>query len=107
MSWTKDWQKFDNSYFVELKRAKEAGEGANPELLRLVTDEVLFTDPGFKKYAELYARDEDKFFADYALAHAKLSERGARFDPPGGININPEGKPWRTYKSHNRFKKED
>ena len=27
MSWTKDWLAFDNAYYVELKEAKEAGEG--------------------------------------------------------------------------------
>jgi len=88
MSWTKDWLAFDNAYYVELKEAKEAGEGANHELLRLATDTVLFTDAVFKEYAEVYARDQEAFFADYALAHAKLSERGAHFHPPGGIIID-------------------
>lgn len=88
MSWTKDWLAFDNSYYVELQKAKEAGDGANPELLRLATDTVLFTDDGFRQHAELYARDQEAFFADYALAHAKLSERGAHFDPPQGIVID-------------------
>ena len=26
MSWTRDWLAFDNAYYVELKKAKEAGE---------------------------------------------------------------------------------
>ena len=49
---------------------------------------MLFTDAVFKEYAEVYARDQEAFFADYALAHAKLSERGAHFHPPGGIIID-------------------
>ena len=91
MSWTKDWLKFDNSYFVELKRAKEVGEAeAEPELLRMVTDSVLFEDPKFLPHALAYAADQGVFFEDYALAHAKLSELGATFVPPEGIRINKE-----------------
>lgn len=33
-------------------------------------------------YAEKYAEDMDAFFKDYAEAHAKLSNLGAKFDPP-------------------------
>ena len=33
-------------------------------------------------YAEKYAEDQDAFFKDYAEAHAKLSNLGAKFDPP-------------------------
>jgi hypothetical protein len=35
-----------------------------------------------KVYAEKYAEDQDAFFKDYAEAHAKLSNLGAKFDPP-------------------------
>jgi L-ascorbate peroxidase len=35
-----------------------------------------------KIYAEKYATDQDAFFEDYAEAHAKLSNLGAKFDPP-------------------------
>ena len=33
-------------------------------------------------YAEKYAVDQDAFFKDYAEAHAKLSNLGAKFNPP-------------------------
>lgn len=33
-------------------------------------------------YAEKYAEDQEAFFNDYAEAHAKLSNLGAKFDPP-------------------------
>jgi len=33
-------------------------------------------DPEFRRYVELYAKDEDAFFRDYAESHKKLSELG-------------------------------
>ena len=35
-----------------------------------------------QEYAEKYAADQEAFFKDYAEAHAKLSNLGAKFDPP-------------------------
>lgn len=72
--WTKEPLKFDNSYFVELMK------GESEELLKLPTDKALLEDPKFCCYVELYAKDEDAFFADYAASHKKLSELG--FNPP-------------------------
>ena len=34
-----------------------------------------------------YAEDQGAFFADYALAHAKLSELGSQWEVEGGIKI--------------------
>ncbi|KAH9307893.1 hypothetical protein KI387_035804, partial [Taxus chinensis] len=73
-AWTKQPLKFDNSYFIEL--LQEESEG----LLKLPTDKCLVEDPSFRPYVELYAKDEDAFFKDYAEAHKKLSELGFR-DP--------------------------
>nr|AOR16601.1 ascorbate peroxidase [Tripidium arundinaceum] len=67
---TKEPLKFDNSYFLEL--LSEESEG----LLKLPTDKALLSDPEFKRYVELYAKDEDAFFKDYAESHKKLSELG-------------------------------
>ncbi|XP_059295158.1 L-ascorbate peroxidase 3-like [Lycium ferocissimum] len=72
--WTKEPLKFDNSYFVEL--LKEDSEG----LLKLPTDKALVEDPQFRLFVELYAKDEEAFFRDYAESHKKLSELG--FTPP-------------------------
>ncbi|XP_042438953.1 probable L-ascorbate peroxidase 6, chloroplastic/mitochondrial [Zingiber officinale] len=83
-SWTVLWLKFDNSYFKDIKKRK------NEDLLVLPTDAALFEDPQFKVYAESYAEDQDVFFKDYAAAHAKLSNLGAKFDPPEGIIINDD-----------------
>ncbi|XP_025607980.1 L-ascorbate peroxidase T, chloroplastic [Arachis hypogaea] len=54
---------------------------------------VLFEDPSFKVYAKKYAEDQVAFFNDYAEAHAKLSNLGAKFDPPEGIVLDPSSKP--------------
>ncbi|ONK77447.1 uncharacterized protein A4U43_C02F6620 [Asparagus officinalis] len=81
-SWTAQWLKFDNSYFKDIKERKDE------DLLVLPTDAALFDDPSFKVYAEKYAQDQDAFFKDYAEAHAKLSNLGAKFDPPEGISID-------------------
>jgi len=82
-SWTEKWLKFDNSYFKVV-----ADDKADKELLKLSTDKVLFVDEGFKKYAEKYRDDEKAFFDDYAAAHKKLSECGAKFEPEGGIVLD-------------------
>ncbi|KAF3780892.1 L-ascorbate peroxidase T [Nymphaea thermarum] len=65
----------------------EVKEKINEDLLVLPTDAVLFEDPGFKEYAEKYAEDQDAFSKDYAEAHAKLSNLGAKFDPPEGFSL--------------------
>lgn len=72
--WTKEPLKFDNSYFVELLKENQEG------LLKLPTDKALVEDPKFRPYVELYAKDEEVFFKDYAASHKKLSELG--FTPP-------------------------
>ncbi|XP_031271429.1 L-ascorbate peroxidase 3-like [Pistacia vera] len=76
-AWTKDPAKFDNTYFVELLK------GNSEELLQLPTDKALLEDPEFRRYVELYAKDEDAFFADYAVSHKKLSELGFNPSPLG------------------------
>ncbi|XP_057769258.1 L-ascorbate peroxidase 3 [Salvia miltiorrhiza] len=81
--WTKEPLKFDNSYFQELLKGETEG------LLKLKTDLALLDDPDFRRYVELYAKDEDAFFKDYAESHKKLSELG--FTPPGAKTIVKDG----------------
>ncbi|XP_008808406.1 probable L-ascorbate peroxidase 4, peroxisomal [Phoenix dactylifera] len=69
-AWTNEPLKFDNSYFVELLKGEAEG------LLKLPTDKALLEDPEFRRYVELYAKEEDLFFKDYAESHKKLSELG-------------------------------
>ncbi|KAJ3692800.1 hypothetical protein LUZ60_011895 [Juncus effusus] len=68
--WTNEPLKFDNSYFTELLKGEAEG------LLKLPTDRALLDDPKFRHYVELYAKDEELFFKDYAESHKKLSELG-------------------------------
>nr|AQL59244.1 ascorbate peroxidase 3 [Lilium regale] len=68
--WTNEPLKFDNTYFVELLKGESEG------LLKLPTDKALVEDPEFRRFVELYAKDEDAFFKDYAESHKKLSELG-------------------------------
>ncbi|KAL5213110.1 hypothetical protein ABZP36_023957 [Zizania latifolia] len=83
-SWTVEWLKFDNSYFKDIKEKRDQ------DLLVLPTDAALFDDPSFKVYAEKYADDQEAFFKDYAGAHAKLSDLGAKFDPPEGFSLDDD-----------------
>lgn len=45
----------------------------------LPSDMAFLEDPAFKKYVLLYAKDEQKFFEDFAKAYAKLLELGVPF----------------------------
>ncbi|KAG8387740.1 hypothetical protein BUALT_Bualt02G0052800 [Buddleja alternifolia] len=68
--WTSNPLIFDNSYFKELLSGDKEG------LLQLPSDKNLLLDAKFRRFVEKYAEDEDAFFADYAVAHQKLSELG-------------------------------
>ncbi|KAL0383942.1 UNVERIFIED_CONTAM: L-ascorbate peroxidase 3 [Sesamum radiatum] len=83
--WTKEPLKFDNSYFQELLKGESEG------LLKLPTDLALLDDPDFRRYVELYAKDEDAFYKDYAESHKKLSELGFTPTPTGAKAIVKDG----------------
>ncbi|KAK9136486.1 hypothetical protein Syun_015816 [Stephania yunnanensis] len=55
---------------------QELLKGETDGLLKLPTDKSLLEDPEFRHYVELYSKDEDAFFKDYAISHKKLSELG-------------------------------
>jgi L-ascorbate peroxidase len=82
-SWTDKWLIFDNSYFHILPDEK-----ADPELLKLSSDKVVFTDAGFKPFAEKFRDSQDAFFESYKKAHKALSELGSKFDPAEGITLD-------------------
>lgn len=46
--------------------------------MMLPTDLVLIQDDEFKKYVSMYAKDQDKFFADFSEAFHKLEELGTK-----------------------------
>ncbi|XP_057545146.1 L-ascorbate peroxidase 5, peroxisomal-like isoform X2 [Amaranthus tricolor] len=76
-SFTENPLKFDNSYFVNLQKEDKPG------LVKFPTDKVLLQDPAFRRYVQLYAKDEKTFFAHYAESHKKMSELG--FQPPRAV----------------------
>jgi len=84
--WTRNPLKFDNAFFknliyMEWRPRKWEGplqfeDVDTGELMMLPTDIALKTDPQFRVYAELYAKDEPTFFNDFASAFAKLLALG-------------------------------
>eukprot|EP00529_Nitzschia_sp_RCC80_P030523 CAMPEP_0113497334 /NCGR_PEP_ID=MMETSP0014_2-20120614/30579_1 /TAXON_ID=2857 /ORGANISM="Nitzschia sp." /LENGTH=303 /DNA_ID=CAMNT_0000391275 /DNA_START=13 /DNA_END=924 /DNA_ORIENTATION=+ /assembly_acc=CAM_ASM_000159 len=81
-SWTEQFLVFDNSYFTTLDDPK-----ADPELLKLSSDKIVFVDEKFKPFAEKFRDDQAAFFESYAKAHKMLSELGSKFEPEGGITL--------------------
>ncbi|CAG9464743.1 unnamed protein product [Pedinophyceae sp. YPF-701] len=80
-SWTADWLKFNNHYFVDVKERRDA------DLLVLPTDACLFEDPGFKPHAEKYAASQEDFFKEYAESHKALSELGVKWEDGAPVTI--------------------
>ncbi|GLT33314.1 hypothetical protein SLA2020_079140 [Shorea laevis] len=67
--------KFDNLYFQNLPR----GLGV------LESDHSLYNDPRTRPFVELYAKDQNKFFQDFAKAMQKLSLYGIKTGRKGEI----------------------
>lgn len=91
--WTNAEWTFSNQFFVELLENKwhykkwngpQQFEDASGQLMMLPADMVLVTDPAFKKYVELYAKDEEQFFQDFSKAFVKLTENGVKFPEKTG-----------------------
>lgn len=116
LPWTHGPLKFDNSYYkhlMELEWKKRDWHGkdmftdvATGRLGMLPTDMALKTDPSFRQYAQLYARDEKQFFHDFAWAYAKLISLGCppecdptRQDPPAS-ELNRLSAEFRDYAMH-------
>jgi len=83
--WTRSPITFSNSFYQELLNHKwvkknwngpEQYEDETHELMMLPADLVLIQDHKFRPIVEEYAKDEDKFFHDFALAFAKLLSLG-------------------------------
>jgi len=83
--WTRAPTTFSNEYFKVLlnekwterkwKGPKQFENGAK-DLMMTSNDLSFIQDPEFKKYVELYAKDEKAFFNDFASAWKKLIEFG-------------------------------
>jgi len=83
--WTFDPLSFTNEFFrllIEVKWTPKKWNGplqfTDPtgKLMMLPADLVFVQDPEFRKYTELYAKDQDLFFKDFAKAFQKLEELG-------------------------------
>lgn len=87
--WTNAPTTFSNLYFQDLLNRKwvvrkwkgplQYEDKETKKLMMLPTDLVLLSDRSFKKFTDLYAKDEEKFFADFAAAFSKLLELGVPF----------------------------
>jgi L-ascorbate peroxidase len=66
---TPDIWVFSNSYYRELLEFPTS-------TLRLITDNALLEDPELLPWVELYASDEERFFADFAVTFRKLTWLG-------------------------------
>ena len=51
------------------------------QLMMLPSDIALIEDAKFKKYVDVYAKDQKKFFADFAAAFEKLRASNQRTHP--------------------------
>ena len=54
-------------------------ETKDGKLMMLPTDMALVQDPEFRKWVEIYAKDEEKFFKDFADVFSRLLELGIQF----------------------------
>jgi cytochrome c peroxidase len=87
--WTFAPTTFSNGYFkalLEEKWIKKKWDGPmqyvdkkTGSLMMLPSDVALLNDKSFRKYVDLYAKDEQLFFKDFAAAFQKLEELGVPF----------------------------
>lgn len=83
--WSPTPTTFNNAYFTLLlglkwtvnpKTSKLQYEDPTKKLMMLPSDLTLIEDSQFKKYVEIYSKDQKRFFSDFALAFQKLEELG-------------------------------
>ncbi|KAI7530381.1 putative heme-binding, partial [Hortaea werneckii] len=93
-AWVNNPTRFSNTYFKLMislnwkEKTLDNGvrqfvhydEDMDEELMMLPTDLALLSDPSFKPWVELYAKDKDRFYADFAKVFAKLMELGIQRD---------------------------
>mmetsp|Transcript_13212 Transcript_13212/g.22000 ORF Transcript_13212/g.22000 Transcript_13212/m.22000 type:complete len:343 (+) Transcript_13212:98-1126(+) len=92
--WTNAETTFSNQYFVLLLQEKWTVkkthngkpwkgpmqyENSDGTLMMLPSDLWLLDDKDFRKYVEMYAKDEELFAKDFAAAFGKLLELGVKF----------------------------
>eukprot|EP00127_Corallochytrium_limacisporum_P006755 Clim_evm25s235 gene=Clim_evmTU25s235 len=87
--WTFAPTTFSNEYFKQLIENKwtpkkwngpHQYEDPTGALMMLPADLALIEDPEFRKYVEMYAKDEELFFKDFADCFGRLLELGVKFE---------------------------
>lgn len=88
--WSSNPLKFDNTYFrnlMNLEWTKRDWDGEpqfedpSGKLMMLPTDLALKTDAKLAEFAQLYAKNQDAFFKDFAKAFSKLLHLGCKNQP--------------------------
>jgi cytochrome c peroxidase len=64
----------------------EQFENKSGDLMMLPADLCFVKDAKFRKWVEIYAKDEERFFKDFSRAYEKLLELGVRFPNSGMFN---------------------
>ncbi len=88
------WQEaptvFSNEYFKAIstrtwikKKLPDGGwqwvDKNNTDVMMLPAELAMYNDKEFKKYFDLYAKDQEKFYEDFVSAFTKLIELGVPF----------------------------
>jgi len=91
--WTRAPTTFSNDFYKVLlekkwtnrqwRGPKQLENSDGKDLMMLPADMALVEDKEFRKYCELYAKDRNAFFKDFAAAYAKLLELGVPFKKKG------------------------
>lgn len=98
-AWVNNPTRFSNTYFKlmltrqwkpktlanGIKQFVYYDEDAEEELMMLPTDLALLSDPAFRHWVELYARDQAAFYRDFSAVFDKLMELGIQRDAEGKI----------------------
>lgn len=86
--WTRAETTMSNEYYrllleetwtVKDWKGPKQYENKGGDLMMLPADLALIEDLKFKKYVEMYAKDEELFFKDFSQAFSKLLELGVEF----------------------------
>jgi len=70
----------ENTWTVKKWNGPKQYEDPTGKLMMLPADKIFLDDKDFRKYVEIYAKDQDRWFKDFAKAFQKLEELGVNFN---------------------------